>query len=243
MRAISLFSSAGIGELLLQRDKIDFVLANELLEKRANCYHFWYPKTKMLVGDITNPEIKNEIIVTANKAKAKLLLATPPCQGLSTLGKNKVQDDYINDRRNYLILEVLDIIDACGFDYILIENVPKFIEMYFPFDDGYYKLEQILKKKYSDIYEIEVRVLNAKDYGIAQSRPRAIAKLYKKGLKWGWPKEQPEITLQQAIGHLPSLEAGEDSGIKWHKAKPEIPRLVLAMQYTEPGKSAITSVH
>lgn len=239
MRAISLFSSAGIGELLLQRDKIDFVLANELLEKRANCYHFLYPKTKMLVGDITNPEIKNEIIVTANKAKAKLLLATPPCQGLSTLGKNKVQDDYINDKRNYLILEVLDIIDACGFDYILIENVPKFIEMYFPFDDGYYKLEQILKKKYSDIYEIEVRVLNAKDYGIAQSRPRAIAKLYKKGLKWGWPKEQPEITLQQAIGHLPSLEAGEDSGIKWHKAKPEIPRLVLAMQYTEPGKSAI----
>ena len=75
MRAISLFSSAGIGELLLQRDKIDFVLANELLEKRANCYHFWYPKTKMLVGDITNPEIKNEIIVTANEAKAKLLLA------------------------------------------------------------------------------------------------------------------------------------------------------------------------
>ena len=136
-------------------------------------------------------------------------------------------------------MEVLDIIDACGFDYILIENVPKFIEMYFPFDGGYYKLEQILKKKYSDIYEIEVRVLNAKDYGIAQSRPRAIAKLYKKGLKWGWPKEQPEITLQQAIGHLPSLEAGEDSGIKWHKAKPEIPRLVLAMQYTEPGKSAI----
>ena len=239
MRAISLFSSAGIGELLLQRDKIDFVLANELLEKRANCYHFWYPKTKMLVGDITNPDIKNEILVTDNKAKAILLLATPPCQGLSTLGKNKVQDDYINDKRNYLILEVLDIIDACGFDYILIENVPKFIEMYFPFDDGYYKLEQILKKKYSDIYEIEVRVLNAKDYGIAQSRPRAIAKLYKKGLKWGWPKEQPEITLQQAIGHLPSLEAGEDSGIKWHKAKPEIPRLVLAMQYTEPGKSAI----
>ena len=239
MKAISLFSSAGIGELLLQRDKIDFVLANELLEKRANCYHFWYPKTKMLVGDITNPEIKNEITVTANKTKAKLLLATPPCQGLSTLGKNKVQDDYINDRRNYLILEVLDIIDACGFDYILIENVPKFIEMYFPFDGGYYKLEQILKKKYSDIYEIEVRVLNAKDDGIAQSRPRAIAKLYKKGLKWGWPKEQPEITLQQAIGHLPSLEAGEDSGIKWHKAKPEIPRLVLAMQYTEPGKSAI----
>lgn len=239
MNAISLFCSAGIGELRLPKDKINIVLANELLAKRADCYKFWNPKTKMLNGDITDKRIKEEIIKTATIEKAKLLLATPPCQGLSTLGKNKVQDDYINDRRNFLILEVLDIIDACDFDFILIENVPKFIEMFFPYDGGYYQLEQILRKKYSRKYEIEVRILNAKDYGIAQSRPRAIIKLYRKDLKWGWPQIQPEITLQQAIGHLPSLEAGQDSGIKWHKAKPEIDRLVLAMKHTAQGKSAI----
>lgn len=239
MKAISLFCSAGIGELRLPKDKIDFVLANELLTKRANCYKFWYPNTQMLNGDITDKSIKKKIIETAQKEKVQLLLATPPCQGLSTLGKNKVQDDYINDRRNFLILEVLDIIDSCDFDYVLIENVPKFIEMYFPFDGGYYQLEQILRKKYDNKYVIEIKVLNAKDYGIAQSRPRAIIKLYKKGLKWEWPTSQPEINLQQAIGHLPSLEAGEDSGIKWHKAKPEIDRLVLAMKHTPQGKSAI----
>ena len=241
MKAISLFSSAGIGELRLPKDKIDFVLANELLVKRANCYRFWYPQTRMLQGDITNADIKQEIIDTANKAKVKLLLATPPCQGLSTLGKNKVQDDYVNDRRNFLILEVLDIIDSCDFDYILIENVPKFIEMFFPFDNSYYQLEQILQRKYSKKYNIEVRVLNAKDFGIAQSRPRAIVKLYKKGLKWAWATTEPEITLAQAIGHLPSLEGGQDSGIKWHKAKPEIDRLVLAMKHTPQGKSAIAN--
>lgn len=239
MKAISLFSSAGIGELRIPRDKFNFILANELLAKRADCYNFFYPNTRMLNGDITDTSIKDEIIRTANKEKVKLLLATPPCQGLSTLGKNKVQDDYISDRRNFLILEVLDIIDACDFDYILIENVPKFIEMYFPFEGGYYQLEQILIKKYSEKYNIEIKVLNAKDYGIAQSRPRAITKIYKKGLKWKWPKPEKEITLEQAIGHLPSLESGEDSGIKWHKAKPEIPRLVLAMQHTPQGKSAI----
>ncbi|WP_028907036.1 DNA cytosine methyltransferase [Xylanibacter ruminicola] len=239
MKAISLFCSAGIGELRLPKDKIDFVLANELLEKRAKCYSFWYPNTKMLNGDITNPEIKKAIISTAIEKNVKLLLATPPCQGLSTLGKNKVQDDYVNDRRNFLVLEVLDIIDSCDFDYILIENVPKFAEMYFPFEDGFYRLEEILNKKYSSTYNVEVRVLNAKDYGIPQSRPRAITKIYKKGLKWGWPNVQKEITLQQAIGHLPSLEAGQDSGIKWHKAKPEVERLVLAMKHTPQGKSAI----
>lgn len=241
MNAISLFCSAGIGELRLPKGKVNVILANELLEKRAKCYSFWNPQTKMLNGDIMSPEIKAEIIEVANDKNVKLLLATPPCQGLSTLGKNKVQKDYLEDRRNFLILEVLDIIDNCHFDYILIENVPKFLEMYFPFDDGYYLLEAILKKKYSNEYNVEVEVLNAKDYGIPQSRPRAIIKLYKKGLKWGKPKKQPEITLEEAIGYLPSLEAGQDSGIKWHKAKPELDRLVLAMKHTPQGKSAMAN--
>lgn len=241
MKAISLFSSAGIGELRLPKDKFKFILANELLERRAKCYSFWYPETKMVNGDITDAKVKEEVISTANEHGVKLLLATPPCQGLSTLGKNKVQDHYINDRRNFLILEVLDIIDACDFDYILIENVPKFIEMYFPFESEYHQLEYILRKKYTDKYNIEIKVLNAKDYGIAQSRPRAIIKIYRKGLNWSWPSEELEITLKQAIGHLPSLEAGEDSGIKWHKAKPEVPRLVLAMKHTPQGKSAIAN--
>ncbi len=241
MKAISLFSSAGIGELRLPKNKIDFVLANELLTPRAKCYSFFYPQTRMINGDITDPKIKADIIETANKQKVDLLLATPPCQGLSTLGKNKVQEQYINDRRNFLILEVLDIIDASDFDYILIENVPKFIEMYFPFADGFYQLKDILEKKYSDKYIIDIRVLNAKDYGIPQSRPRAITRLYKKGLKWGLPKVEKEISLRQAIGHLPSLEAGEDSGILWHRAKPEIERLVIAMKHTPSGKSAIAN--
>lgn len=241
MKAISLFSSAGIGELRLPKDKIDFVLANELLTPRAKCYSFFYPQTRMINGDITDPKIKADIIETANKQKVQLLLATPPCQGLSTLGKNKVQEQYINDRRNFLILEVLDIIDASDFDYILIENVPKFIEMYFPYADGFYQLGDILSKKYSNKYIIDIQVLNAKDYGIPQSRPRAITRLYKKGLKWGMPQVEKEITLQQAIGHLPSLEAGEDSGILWHKAKPEVERLVLAMKHTPSGRSAIAN--
>lgn len=241
MKAISLFSSAGIGELRLPKKKIDFVLANELLTQRARCYSYFYPQTRMINGDITDSIVKADIIATANKQKVELLLATPPCQGLSTLGKNKVQNHYINDRRNFLVLEVLDIIDETDFDYILIENVPKFIEMYFPYEGKFYRLNDILHSKYSNKYIIDVRVLNAKDYGIPQSRPRAIIRMYKKGLKWGMPKVEKEITLQQAIGHLPSLEAGEDSGILWHRAKPELERLVLALKHTPSGRSAIAN--
>lgn len=241
LKAISLFSSAGIGELRIRNLNIEVIAANELLPQRATCYSHFYPDTVMVCGDITKQSTKDTMIKYANENGAKLLIATPPCQGLSTLGKNKVQDHYEKDRRNFLILEALEVIDNCDFDYILIENVPKFIEMFFPFNDEYMLLEDILKIKYSDKYEISVNVLNAKDYGICQSRPRAIIRLYKRGLNWSLPQTETEIPLREAIGYLPSLESGETSDIPWHFAKKENPRAVLAMKHTEPGKSAITN--
>lgn len=241
IKGISLFSSAGIGELLLKKTKIDIIAANEILSKRANCYSYFYPKCKMICGDITDRSIKNEIINIANKKKVKVLLATPPCQGLSTLGKNKIQKDYELDRRNFLVLEVLDIIDKCDFDYIIIENVPKFIQMYFPFEGEYLLLEEILKVKFSELYNIEVKILNAKDYGVCQSRPRAIIKIYKKSLIWNWPPKEKEKTLEETVGYLPSLEAGEKSGIPWHYAKEHNERAILALKHTPPGRSAIAN--
>ena len=240
INAVSLFSSAGIGELSLPKN-INVIAANELIPARADCYSHFYPKTRMICGDITDDTVKDGIIKLANEKKVKFLLATPPCQGLSTLGKNKGQKQYENDRRNFLVMEVFDVIDKVNLDFVLIENVPRFLEMYFPYKGGYLRLEEILRDKYSDRYEIDVRVLNAKDYGIPQSRPRAIIKMWKPPHTWPWPEPEKEITLKEAIGHLPSLEPGEDSGIPWHFAKPQNERAVLAMRHTPPGKSAIAN--
>lgn len=241
IKAISVFSSAGIGELLLKNTNVEVVAANELLPKRAECYSHFYPNTDMYCGDITLDQTQDYMVSAAQKSGAKMLIATPPCQGLSTLGKNKKQIHYEKDKRNYLILSALNIIDRCDFDYVLIENVPTFLEMYFPYENDYFKLEEILNKKYSSKYKIEARVLNAKDYGICQSRPRAIIKMYKPDKKWSWPSEEKEITLCEAIGYLPSLESGESSDIPWHFAKKHNERAVLALKHTPTGKSAIAN--
>ncbi len=241
IKAISLFSSAGIGELLLKDTNVNIIAANELLPKRAECYSHFYPETDMYCSDITLEETQEYMISAAKKDNAKMLIATPPCQGLSTLGKNKKQIHYEGDKRNYLILSALNVIDKCDFDYILIENVPKFLEMYFPYNDDYLKLKDILNEKYSTKYTIEARVLNAKDYGICQSRPRAIIKMYKHGKIWSWPDTEPEIPLFDAIGNLPTLESGEDSNIPWHFAKTHNERAVLALKNTPTGKSAIAN--
>lgn len=235
IKGASLFSSAGIAELYLKDVGIDIKIASELIARRCDLHKFLYPECKMIQGDITNESIFNAVNDEIHKNKCKFLLATPPCQGMSSLGKK----EYSTDKRNYLIFYVLDIIDDNDFDYILIENVPKFLKLYFPYDGEVLKLIDICTKKYSEKYNVDSFVLNAKDYNVPQSRPRGFIRLWKKGLSWEKPKPSREITLRECIGDLPSLEPGEDSGIKWHFAKPHNEREILAMRHTPEGKSAL----
>ena len=238
IKGVSLFSSAGIAETYYNDINIDIVLSNELLEKRVKLYKHLYPSTKVICGDIQTHEVKDEILSNINN-DIKLLVATPPCQGLSSIGKNKTQEAFENDKRNFLIFDVFDIIDKSDFDYILIENVPRFLKMYFPFENNILLLEDIIKLNYNDTYKIDIDILNACDYGISQTRPRAIIRLYKHNLKWDLPTKEPIITLEDSIGHLPSLESNESSNIKWHFSKTHNDRDILAMKNTPHGKSAI----
>lgn len=237
IKGASLFSSAGIAELYLKDIGINIVVANELIKKRCDLHKFLYPSCKMIPGDITNQDVFNSVQSEIIKNDCKFLLATPPCQGMSTLGKK----EYSTDKRNYLVFYVFDVIDRNDFDFILIENVPKFLKLYFPFNGRLMLLVDIIKSKYSDKYNVESFILNAKDYGVPQSRPRGFIKIWKKSLVWDNPKKQKEITLRECIGNLPSLNPGEDSGIKWHFAKNHNEREVLAMRHTEEGKSALTN--
>lgn len=238
MKALSLFSSAGIGELLLEQLNIEIVVSNELLKIRSNFYNHIYPNKVHINGDIRDISIKEKIMSNLTN-DIRLLIATPPCQGVSSLGKNKLQNHYLDDERNFLIFDVLYFIDNHDFDVILIENVERYSKMYFPYKGKLLKLYDILLNKYSDKYEIDHSLLNAKDYGVPQSRPRYFIKLFKKYYTWDWPMKQKEITLRDSISHLPSLESGEKSNIKWHYAKVHNDRDILAMKHTPPGKSAL----
>ena len=171
MKGISLFSSAGIAELLFNELDIEIVLANELLEKRAKFYKDYHENKNIIVGDIKDKKVKDEIYKYLDQ-DIEFLMATPPCQGVSNLGKNKSQEAMIGDDRNFLIFDVMEIIDKFDFKYILIENVPRYLKMYFPYKKKYLLLEDILKKKYGRKYEIDIKVLNSKDYGVPQNRER-----------------------------------------------------------------------
>lgn len=209
MKAVSLFSSAGIGEMYLHDIGIDVVVANELIEKRARTYKFFYRNANMVYGDITKNEIKETIINKCSELGVKMLIATPPCQGMSLAGKNKSQDAMNKDPRNYLIFDVIDIIDELDLDYILIENVSRFLKLFYPFKGKWLTIIDILNKKYGENYVVEANILNAADLGVPQTRLRSVIKIYKKGLKWDNPSNvETHITIREAIGNLPSSFLG-----------------------------------
>lgn len=242
---LSLFSGGGIAETYFEEIGVNIAVANEIIPKRAEFYQLTHPKTKMICGDITDSEVFNSVISHAKDCGVSFLMATPPCQGMSTLGKRK----YTEDKRNSLVHYALKAVDILFPDYVLIENVPKFIDLNYDIngfvtnndsEENTYPIDELLKKRYSEEYNVEMKVLNAMNYGVPQSRPRVIIKMYKKRLNWPWPNEDNHvITLREAIGGLPSLESGESSEIKWHRALIHNDRQVLALKHTPEGQSAM----
>lgn len=237
---LSLFASAGIGETYFKDVGIDIKVANELLEKRADLYRAINPETTVVCGDITKDEVFSEILASCPK-KVDFILASPPCQGMSVAGKNRNQTTMEADERNYLITYVVKAIKATNPDYILVENVPALLKLELEYAGKYRTVLDILQYEFGNQYEIDSMVVDSADYGVPQTRLRAIIKMNRKGKKWSWPLKKDKISVRDAIGHLPSLEAGEHSDIKWHFARKHSKDNILWMKHTPTGKSAFSN--
>lgn len=240
MKGLSLFSSAGIGETYLSEIGIDIIVANELIEKRANLHSKLFPSCNTICGDITNKEIFSKII-EASKG-IDFIIASPPCQGMSIAGKNRDIEQMAQDSRNTLINYVFDAIEILHPKYVLIENVPQLLKIKIPHNNQMMTIVDILNIKFGDKYNIDAKSIDASDYGVPQTRHRAIIKMAPKDIEWKWAEpEKNKISVRDAIGHLPSLEAGQDSGIKWHFARPHSANNILCMQHTPTGCSAFSN--
>lgn len=241
-KALSLFASAGIAEFGFENTNVDVVIASELLPKRMDVHKFWHPETLTICGDITKSETKSEIISKSIKHGVDFVFATPPCQGVSLIGKNKSNDEMLTDDRNYLIFHAFEIIDAIKPKIVLIENVARFFKIKFIIDDNFVSVEEIIRNKYGNEYNMDFKIFNAADHGVPQHRERAIIRLWKNEYEWLDPEKQPHISMEKAIGHLPSLESGQKSDLKNHYARIHTEAHIRFMKNTPSGKSAFENL-
>lgn len=257
--ALSMFSSAGVAETYFEKHGIHVKVASELLPERASFYRHLYPETTMIQGDITDEIVFAKVIDAAQRERCKFLIATPPCQGMSTAGLQRK-----NDPRNRLIIQVVEAIKILKPHFAMIENVPEILQTKIEVNGEWVLIDQYLRNELGDLYFFnERKVVNAMHYGVAQSRERCVYLLSAKttGVLWEFPEPSTKVTtMRDAIGDLPSLdpdvtdisdeermalfpdyEKKRQAGLaisKWHYPPHHKYRHVIAMMHTPEGCSA-----
>ena len=236
-KGLSLFANVGIAETYLKDCGIDMVLANELIENRANFYkeiHY----SDVIIGDINKKEVFNEIIKKSKSLNINFILATPPCQGMSKAGKMSEQDP-----RNTLIIKAMNVFEELLPDAMLIENVPEMFKTFILIDGERINIKDYLENICEKLnYNVDFDIFDAADYGTPQFRKRSFTRIYKQKYVWNNPIKQKPITVHDAIGNLPSLESGEKSNIPYHEAKKHNENHILWMKNTPTGKSAFENI-
>lgn len=210
---VSLFSSAGVGDYGFYQAGFSLIASNEIIERRLNVQlanHIAKKDSAYILGDITTDEVKQSIIneVQSNCKHLDLLVATPPCQGISVANHYKKGDDI---KRNSLVLQSILVAEQLHPKFIVFENVKRFLKTACTDIDGKtYEISQVINNHLSKNYNILGKEINFKDYGANSSRPRTIVIAVKKQLPITpeelMPKKQPQKTLRQVIGKLPALQ-------------------------------------
>ncbi|MDR3047921.1 MAG: DNA cytosine methyltransferase [Bacteroidales bacterium] len=215
---ISLFSSAGIGCYGFKEENFYCVATVELLERRLKIQSYNQKCTYesgYISGDLTTKEIKDKVFSELDLWKKwysisdlDVLIATPPCQGMS-VANHKKKDEL---KRNSLVVESIKLTKKVKPKFFIFENVRAFLTSVCTDLDGQDKpIKQAIDYNLSGEYNIHFQVLNFKDYGNPSSRTRTLVIGVRKDLKEitpldVFPNQQPEKTLRQVIGHLPALK-------------------------------------
>lgn len=220
---ISLFSSAGVGCYGFKMEDFECIATNELIERRLNvqkannkCKY----ESGYICGDITLNDTKKLLFDEIDKWKkidkidnVDVVIATPPCQGISVANLKKKNEI----SRNSLIIESIKIINEIKPKFFVFENVAAFLKTAcIDVDDEVKSIEEAINYNLSNDYVIMSRVLNFKDYGSNSSRTRTLVIGVKNDYQNFispidlFPKKHRVKTLKSVIGKMKRLnEFGE----------------------------------
>lgn len=151
--------------------------------------------------------------------KCEIVVAGPPCQGFSSLGKRQAHDE-----RNRLSLCVADWALATDAKVVVIENVPQFLQSVY--------WQKIQRRLARHGFQATEWVLNAADFGAPQLRARAFAVLSKIGLP-SPPEKKSDThkTVREAFKGLPVNTGGDDM----HVAPVPSPIAISRFRVTPPN--------
>ncbi|MEG0069774.1 MAG: DNA cytosine methyltransferase [Cetobacterium sp.] len=168
-----------------------------------------------LLNTVINQEINDDTInnifdnldnLIQNK-KIDIIIGGPPCQAYSLVGRSRSKDKMENDERNYLYKQYLKFLEKYKPNIFVFENVRGLLTA-----QKSELLPKIIKEMENLGYTVDKQLLDAKDFGVPQSRKRLIIIGWKKEIKFSYPifeKVNNNITINSLFRDLPSLNPGE----------------------------------
>ena len=213
VKTIDLFCGAGLLGHAFGERGFDIALAIDANADATKSYNTNAVNAVAQQGDVG--DISSEI-------SCDVILAGPPCQGFSTLGKR-----CFSDARNKLSLLLAGWAESTSAKVMVIENVPQFAE-----SPQYKELTRRLKKMgFSRI----TWVLDAVNHGVAQHRKRSITIYSKIGMPKIPIESHSTLTVRDAFKGLNT--AGDPEGL--HKINRPTPLALHRMQHIPKGGSKI----
>lgn len=152
-KVLDLFAGCGGISQGFEKAGFNIIAANEINKTACETYSFNHKKTKLIKGDVTDNEIKNEIISFSKKNKCDIIVGGPPCQAYSVAGLRKP-----NDPRGKLFEDYLEIVNKVKPKLFIIENVKGLLSIETEKDN--LDEDQLKKiKKLEDLEDLKIKLL------------------------------------------------------------------------------------
>jgi DNA (cytosine-5)-methyltransferase 1 len=182
---IELFAGAGgLAQGFMKTQHYDLIALSDIDEDAKITFKKNYPSLDI---EYVREDIKNlgtkQLLQAANGRRISGVLGGPPCQGFSSAGLKRPDDE-----RNQYIGDYVRFVKVLNPDFLLMENVPQVI-----FHSQFQSLIKALEKD----FEIRFTILNAAQYGVAQTRHRAFV-----------------LAFHRRLGIIPAFPAPTHSFVK-----------------------------
>lgn len=208
--AIDLFCGAGGLSEGFRQAGFRVLVGNDIDPWAAKTFEDTHSEATFLPGPIEDISAA-DFLKAAGLKKGELdcLIGGPPCQAFSVYNHQRG----MHDKRSGLFREYLRIVEGIMPKWVVMENVTGILSA----GNGE-AVQEILDGLSALGYTVEKETLRAEEYGVPQERRRVFFVGNRLNLPIKWPNKthgqdlEPFTTVWDAIGDLPPLKNGEESG-------------------------------
>lgn len=166
------------------------------------------------INENTIENIFNTIDEIKKNKEVDIIIGGPPCQAYSIMGRARDPHGMKNDKRNYLYLDYIKFLRKYNPKLFVFENVLGLLSA----QNG--KIFNDMKNEFKLAgYNIDYRILNAKDFGVLEDRKRIIIIGWRNNIEFKYPefkKIRNEFCIRDLFEDLPSIKAGETKNMYSH---------------------------